>query len=57
MKTPKRACPIFITNYLEEFILILSPFIKFGDPIYVTDIPTYHFFFNAPTIVHNTEKE
>jgi hypothetical protein len=47
MKVPKKACPIFITNYLEEFILTLSPFVRFGDPIYVTDIPTYHFFLNA----------
>jgi hypothetical protein len=42
MKIPKDASPIFITNYLEEFTLTLSPFTKFGDPIYVTDIPVYH---------------
>jgi hypothetical protein len=29
MKEPKKACPIFIFNYLEEFILTLSPFTKF----------------------------
>jgi hypothetical protein len=43
----RKSCPVFITNYLEEFILTLSPFVKFGDPIYITDIPTYHFFLNA----------
>jgi hypothetical protein len=30
-KTPRKACPIFITNYLEEFILTLSPVVKYGD--------------------------
>jgi hypothetical protein len=46
-KPPKKACPVFITNYLEEFMLTLSHFVKFGDPIYVTDIPAYHSFLNA----------
>jgi hypothetical protein len=47
MKVPKKACPIFISNYLEEFILILSPFTKLWGPIYVTNIHAYHFFLNA----------
>jgi hypothetical protein len=47
LKVPMRTCPIFIQNYLEEFILTLSLFTKFGDPIYLTDIPAYHFFLNA----------
>jgi hypothetical protein len=47
MKIPKKFDPIFITNYLEDFMLPLSPFTRFGDPIYVAGIPTYHFFLNV----------
>jgi hypothetical protein len=45
-KTPKRAVPVYIHNYFMDFIYTLFPFIKQGEPVYITNIPTYNIHLN-----------
>jgi hypothetical protein len=43
-RVPKKVCPIFIYNYLEEFNMRLSSDVNFRDQIYIVKIPSFHFF-------------